>query len=177
MKFICEHSQSVREGKGDDIGVCDKFAITVHGDIQLFCIENAVNIDRHKDKPGNHQENKNKNVITMSEGFTEITCSCPQNAFSAILRHWRIRIFTFADFQTQQSKTDAVNNAHPKEKHRIVGFAFAEKPVIEDDSCCETDNAEKTVKAEASEGNIAFTLDASGTAETTKISWIAIRKN
>ena len=37
--------------------------------------------------------------------------------------------------------------------------------------------AEKTVKAEASEGNIAFTLDASGTAETTKISWIAIRKN
>ena len=37
--------------------------------------------------------------------------------------------------------------------------------------------AEKTVKAEASEGNIAFTLDAGGTAETTKISWIAIRKN
>ena len=37
--------------------------------------------------------------------------------------------------------------------------------------------AEKTVRAEASEGNIAFTLDASGTAETTKISWIAIRKN
>ena len=37
--------------------------------------------------------------------------------------------------------------------------------------------AEKTVKAEASEGNIAFTLDVSGTAETTKISWIAIRKN
>ncbi len=37
--------------------------------------------------------------------------------------------------------------------------------------------SEKNVGAQASEGNVTFTLDANGTAGTTKISWIAIRKN
>lgn len=37
--------------------------------------------------------------------------------------------------------------------------------------------SEKTVNAEASDGSVAFTLDANGTAQATKISWIAIRKN